>query len=339
MFRNFRRVATLGVMLALCVVMLGAWVRLSDAGLGCPDWPGCYGQMVVPEAADEVAGANAAFPERPVEAHKAWKEMIHRYLAGSLGLVIALMFFMALKNRAHARQPVLLPALLVALVIFQAALGMWTVTLKLKPVIVMGHLLGGFATLSLLWWLVISTSDRFYQAGKGRWLTLFSLLGVLLLVAQIALGGWTSSNYAALACPDFPQCQQQWWPAMDFKEAFVLWRGIGPNYEFGVLEHPARTAIHMTHRLGALVVGSYLIALLWLVLTTTVSRVARRFAMLALVLVLLQISLGISNVVFHLPLEVAVAHNGVAAMLLLSMIALTLALYRQRREEGGESDV
>lgn len=326
----------MGTVLALCVVMLGAWVRLSDAGLGCPDWPGCYGKVIVPGAEEAVAGANEAFPERPLEAHKAWKEMIHRYLAGSLGLVIAGLFFMAIKNRRYPEQPVLLPTLLVALVLFQAALGMWTVTLKLKPVIVMAHLLGGFATLALLWWLVVSTSERYYQFGKARWLSVFGFLGVLLLVAQIALGGWTSSNYAALACPDFPQCQQQWWPAMDFKEAFVLWRGIGPNYEFGVLEHPARTAIHMTHRLGALVVGIYLLVLLLVVLKSRMSAISRRVALIGLLLLLTQISLGISNVVFHLPLAVAVAHNGVAAMLLLSMITLSLALYRQRRAGRGD---
>ena len=330
-FVNFRRLAKLGVVLALCVVMLGAWVRLSDAGLGCPDWPGCYGQLTVPETASDVAGANSAFPERPVEAHKAWKEMVHRYLAGSLGLVIAGLFFMALRNRAHKEQPLFWPTVLVLLVIFQAALGMWTVTLKLKPLIVMGHLLGGFATLSLLWWLVISTSQRFYQAGRGRWLFGFSLLGVAFLCIQIALGGWTSSNYAALACPDFPQCQQQWWPAMDFKEGFVLWRGLGQNYEFGVLEHPARTAVHMAHRLGALFIGSYLLLMLLKVVSAGVSSMSRSVGAVALILLLTQIGLGISNVVFHLPLYVAVAHNGVAAMLLLSLITLSVSLYRQQK--------
>lgn len=331
-FERFRRVATFGVVLTLCVVMLGAWVRLSDAGLGCPDWPGCYGTLTVPQADHAVAAANQAYPERPVEADKAWKEMIHRYLAGAVGLVIAALMVLALQNRRYSRQPVVLPVLLVGVVVFQALLGMWTVTLQLKPAIVMAHLLGGFATLSLLWWLAVSTSERFRSRGDGSGLRWVAGIGVVLLIVQIALGGWTSSNYAALACPDFPQCQQQWWPrGMDFNEGFVLWRGIGQNFEFGVLEHPARTAIHMAHRIGAVVLTGYLLATLALVFLFNNNATARRVAWGVLLLLVIQVSLGISNVVFGLPLYVAVAHNGVAAMLLLSMILLTLALTRQTK--------
>lgn len=332
--QQFRSLAKLGVVLALCVVMLGAWVRLSDAGLGCPDWPGCYGNLIVPESESAISNANEAYPDRPVEGEKAWKEMIHRYLAGSLGLLIAALFVLAWKNRRCEKQPLFWPILLSVLVIFQALLGMWTVTLQLKPVIVMGHLLGGFATLSLLWWLVVSTSDSYRPSGNGvgaRWL---AAAGVVLLLGQIALGGWTSSNYAALACPDFPQCQQQWWPeAMDFDEGFVLWRGLGQNYEFGVLEHPARTAIHLTHRIGAVVVASYLTLLVLYLLAARLREGSRPIALTVLFLLAVQVSLGISNVVFGLPLSVAVAHNGVAAMLLLSMILLTLALSRQSNDD------
>lgn len=330
LFQRFRVLAKVAVVLALCVVMLGAWVRLSDAGLGCPDWPGCYGNLLVPQSGEAVSAANQAYPERPVEAHKAWKEMIHRYLASALGLVILSLATLAFMNRRHSRQAVVLPVLLVGLVIFQGLLGMWTVTLQLKPVVVMGHLLGGFATLSLLFWLVVSSSDRFRNQGSpSRWLWV-SGLGLILLLGQIALGGWTSSNYAALACPDFPQCQQQWWPkAMDFDEAFVLWRGIGQNYEFGVLEHPARTAIHLTHRIGALVVTTYLLFLGWRVWRGERDSMVRKAAVVVLGLLVAQVSLGISNVIFGLPLYVAVAHNGVAAMLLLSLILLTLALARR----------
>lgn len=330
LFYRFRQLAKSAVVLALCVVLLGAWVRLSDAGLGCPDWPGCYGTLTVPEASEAVAAANEAFPARPVESDKAWKEMVHRYLAGGLGLVVAALMVMGLVNRHHSRQPVLWPVLLAGLVIFQAILGMWTVTLQLKPVVVMGHLLGGFATLSLLWWLSISTSERFRYSTRSSGLSWLAGLGVILLIGQIALGGWTSSNYAALACPDFPQCQQQWWPKdMDFDEGFVLWRGLGQNYEFGVLEHPARTAIHLTHRLGALVVTAFLMLLAWWVFAREDNARVRHTMWAVLGLLTVQITLGISNVIFGLPLYVAVAHNGVAAMLLLAMILLTLSLARQ----------
>lgn len=329
-FRWFRRLLLLAAVLALAVVMLGAWVRLSDAGLGCPDWPGCYGQLTVPEAPEEVTQANQAFPQRPVEAHKAWKEMVHRYFAGSLGLLIVAIALLAWRNRHDRRQPVLLPVVLLGLVIFQALLGMWTVTLQLKPLVVMGHLLGGFATLSLLWWLFLSTREQEKQVmyAPARLLP-WAMLGVVLLVAQIALGGWTSSNYAALACPDFPTCQGKWWPETDFREAFVLWRGLGVNYEFGVLEHPARTAIHLTHRIGAAVVAAYLLWLGVIAVRRSGSGV-RTAAFVLLLLLLTQVSLGISNVIFHLPLPVAVLHNGVAALLLLALLSLVLLLRRIR---------
>lgn len=322
----FRRTVLISSVLALAVIMLGAWVRLSDAGLGCPDWPGCYGNLTVPVAETEIQSANQAYPERPVEVHKAWKEMIHRYFAGTLGLLILAIATIAVINRKYALQPLVLPVALLFLVIFQAALGMWTVTLQLKPLIVMAHLLGGFATLSLLWWLLLTTrkTELQYFVGSKNVLP-WAVFGVVLLVMQIALGGWTSSNYAALACPDFPTCQGQWWPQTDYREAFVLWRGLGVNYEFGILDHPARTAIHMTHRLGAIVVGSYLLLLGYFTMRTTNGR-SKKAALLMLALLFIQISLGISNIIFHLPLAVAVLHNGVAALLLLSVLNLIYQL-------------
>lgn len=330
LYRWFRRLGLLASILALVVIMLGAWVRLSDAGLGCPDWPGCYGHLTVPTVLLEISDANQAFPERPVEAHKAWKEMIHRYFAGTLGLLIAAMAILALRNHRDPEQPVLLPLLLLGLVIFQALLGMWTVTLQLKPLVVMGHLLGGFATLSLLWWLYLRThnSDNQYMFTQINLLP-WSVLGVFLLVGQIALGGWTSSNYAALACPDFPTCQGKWWPETDFSEAFVLWRGLGVNYEFGVLEHPARTAIHLTHRIGAVIVAGYLLFLA-LIGIRHLSAGTRKVASVVLLLLMVQVGLGISNVIFHLPLLVAVLHNGVAALLLLALLSFVFLLSRIR---------
>lgn len=324
------------VILAFVVIVLGAFVRLSDAGLGCPDWPGCYGRLLAPTQSVHVEVANQAFPERPVEVGKAWKEMVHRYAAGTLGLIVLMLAVIAWRNRRDPGQPVALPLALLALILFQSALGMWTVTLQLKPVIVMAHLLGGLATLVLLWLLVLATRAR--PAG-GRTAPpagmpalhrrLFPLAGLAtaILVAQIALGGWTSANYAALACPDFPQCQQQWWPETDFRDGFVLWRGLGIDYEFGVLEGPARTAIHLTHRIGA-VITLLFVGGIALLLMLRGQGVVRNVATAVMALLLLQVGLGISNIVFFLPLPVAVAHNGVAALLLLSMVTLLYALRR-----------
>lgn len=328
--QGYYKLTLFAALLALCVVLLGAYTRLGDAGLGCPDWPGCYGHIDVPEEVHEVAAAEQAFPERPVEAPKAWKEMVHRYFAGSLGLVILALALIRLFSRQITRPGKGLPVALVGLVIFQAALGMWTVTLLLKPVVVMGHLLGGFATLSLLWLMVSMQRKWFnYDSSAMARLKPWAWLGLILLVVQISLGGWTSSNYAALACTDFPTCHGQWWPDADFGEGFVLWRGLGVNYEFGVLDNPARVAIHLTHRIGALVVFLYLAFLAWKV--TSVSRGSGRgLGVIIGSLLVIQVSLGIANVVFHLPLANAVAHNGVAALLLLSLVTLTHASSRYR---------
>ncbi|MET0052134.1 MAG: COX15/CtaA family protein [Candidatus Thiodiazotropha sp.] len=260
------RLSLLTALLAFCVILVGAYVRLSDAGLGCPDWPGCYGQMVVPDALP-ASHLDDPSQTRPLHRGKAWKEMIHRYLAGTLGLMILLLAVLAWRNRADPVQPRLLPGLLLGLVTLQAALGMWTVTLLVKPAIVTAHLLGGFATFVLLVLLALRLRQTPLLASPGQspdqspGLRRHARLALLVLILQITLGGWTSTNYAALGCTDFPQCHAgQWWPQTDFSEAFTLWRGLGINYEFGVLEHDARAAIHLTHRIGALltllVVGS-----------------------------------------------------------------------------------
>jgi cytochrome c oxidase assembly protein subunit 15 len=322
----FRGLAIFSVGLALVVILLGAYTRLSDAGLGCPDWPGCYGSIGAPNTDNSIAAANQAFPERPVETAKAWKEMVHRYFAGTLGLVILWMAIIALRNKSYQLQPVKLPLVLVLSVIFQAALGMWTVTLKVMPIIVLAHLLGGFLTLALLWLVVIRTRNWHLSTPLGSGWFFFGVLGLMLLIAQIMLGGWTSSNYAALACPDFPACQSQWWPPMDFSEGFVLWRGTGIDYEFGVLDSAARTAIHMTHRIGAIVVATYLLIFSFVVLSKVNTGAVRRTAWMVFILVIAQVMLGISNVLFALPLPVAVIHNGTAAILLLSVITLIYLL-------------
>jgi heme a synthase len=320
----FRRLALVATLLALCVVILGAYVRLSDSGLGCPDWPGCYGLIDVPRTAEQIAAANAAFPERPVEIDKAWKEMIHRYLAATLGLLIIALAWLAWRNRHDPDQKVLLPLALVALVIFQGLLGMWTVTWQLKPAVVLAHLLGGLTTLALLWWLALRQS-RWAEAPIGageRRLRSWAVLGLVVVGVQIALGGWTSTNYAALACTDFPTCHTQWWPEMDFREGFTLWRGLGVNYEFGVLDSAARVAIHMMHRLGALVVLLYIGWLAWQTMQRAQNNVLRIVGGLLALVLALQLALGIGNVVLGLPLTVAVAHNAGAALLVLVLVTL-----------------
>lgn len=323
----YRRCLWVGAALCLVVVVLGAYVRLSDAGLGCPDWPGCYGHLVLP--ADDVTrdSAQLAYPERPIEAGKAWREMIHRYAASSLGLVIVLASLFAWLNRRDPRQPVILPVVLLGVVIFQGLLGMWTVTLLLKPLIVMGHLLGGLTTLGLLVWLLLEArrSGTALQPAR-RYIPWLAVSGLVILIVQISLGGWTSSNYAALACPDVPTCQGQWWPEdSNFAEGFVLWRGLGINYEFGVLDAPSRVAIHFAHRLGALATFTVLLLIGLHYRARSQAAALRWAATLVLGAVTLQVLIGAGVVWFGLPLTLATAHNAVAALLLLTVINLNHA--------------
>jgi|JRYD01.1.fsa_nt_gb cytochrome c oxidase assembly protein subunit 15 len=329
----FRRIALVGVLLALCVIVMGAWVRLSDAGLGCPDWPGCYGHLTAGSAAQNADVANAAFPHRPVEYHKAVKEMVHRYFASTLGFLILVLAAWAIANRHDPDQPVVLPIVLVPLVMLQGALGMWTVTLLLKPLIVVLHLLGGLATMASLAWLAMRKKRADVPATPVRAqppsaklvsLRTLALAGLIVLIVQIALGGWTSSNYAALACPDFPTCQNAYWPEMDVTEAFVLWRGLGIDYEGGVLDHPARVAIHFVHRLGAILAAIVLAVLSIRAGRFGETQAIRTAGALLGILLVVQLVLGPVMVMRALPLSLATAHNGVAALLVL----VALRLYR-----------
>ncbi len=326
---SLHRLTLIAATVALVVIVLGAFVRLSDAGLGCPDWPGCYGQLSWPAESGEILQANQAYPERPVETGKAWKEMVHRYLAGALVLLVLGINFLAWKTAPPVRVRALAAALLV-LILFQAALGMWTVTLKLLPVVVMGHLMGGLATFSLLLWLAWSTAggERSSTDGAFRQLRPMILVALAVLIAQLALGGWTSANYSALACPDFPGCLGQSWPEANYRDGFVLTREIGVDYEGGVLDLRSRIAIHLTHRIGALIT---LIVLGILAIRLLRRPPARRSGMVLGVLLLVQVALGIQNVVLNLPLVNAVAHNGTGALLLAVMLWLT---YRSSTTPG-----
>jgi len=318
-----QRIAMLAFVLALVVVVLGAFVRLSDAGLGCPDWPGCYGQLIAPESTADTAGY-----DRPIETDKAWKEMIHRYAAGILGLLILLATILAWRARSRREnQGVVLPTALLILVIFQAALGMWTVTLLLKPLVVTAHLVGGFATLSLLWLLVIRQGNWYAPVSISNAFALrrLGMIALIVLIVQIVLGAWTSSNYAALVCPDFPQCQGQLWPQMDFGEAFVLWRGLGVDYEGGVLHGAARTAIHVTHRIGAVITTLTLLVLI-IRLFRERDPTLRGEATVLLLLLSLQIGIAIWMVTHQMPLAFATAHNAIAALLLLAVVTINHSL-------------
>lgn len=335
------RLALAGVLLCFVVIVLGAYVRLTAAGLGCPDWPGCYGH-VTPIGAQESTAAQAALPHRPLDVGKAWREMIHRYAATTLGLIIVSIAVIAAATRRRRLISVPLAAALLATVLFQGLLGMLTVTWQLKPLIVTGHLMFGLTTLGLLWWLWLAcasslntragqaaqsaAADRHRELALPSSLRRLALIGLVALGIQIALGGWTSSNYAAIACPDFPTCQGAWWPDPAYREAFVLWRGFGINYEGGVLSNPARVAIHLTHRIGALVATLTLIFAAISVLTRRAPRSATRAAAAVLVALGLQLTIGISMVLRGFPLWLATAHTAGAALLVICVIALLSAL-------------
>ncbi|HEX7370059.1 MAG TPA: COX15/CtaA family protein [Rhodanobacteraceae bacterium] len=406
-----RVLAWVACALAFFLIMYGSFVRLSNAGLSCPDWPTCYGRITWPVAPAAIAKADQAFPNRPVETHKTWREQTHRFAAGTLGVLVlveALIASFASKRRfvlviaavvligigiplymhrtyvassiiAAIGEALLLAVVLfwrragwrriavlaLAVVCFQALLGMWTVTWLLKPIVVTGHLLGGMATLALLAWVAWRLSFSPLPSGEGavsalqaemagegsdsqipnrvagpspqplsrgeRGLFAAAVVGVVLLSCQIFLGGWTSTNYAALACgvggSAFPTCLGQWWPPMDFHQGFILWRGIGVDFQGGILDAAARTAIQMVHRFGAVVVFVYL---MWLAHKAGRAGMRWHGAVLA-VLLLAQVALGISNVTLGLPLAVAVAHTGGAALLLFTLVGLLVRSAPDRR--------
>ena len=340
--RTLFRLTVLATFFALMVIGKGAYTRLTDAGLGCPDWPGCYGFLTVPSG-DNINLAEQAFPDTPVEAFKAWVEMIHRYMATLLGVLIIAIMVLGLRwapKGDSSGWPKKHLYFLLALVCLQGAFGAWTVTLKLLPKIVTLHLIGGFSvltTLSLLavrfrrWRPEATLSGE--QSRSLRGLIPLGWLALVVLCVQIFLGGWTSTNYAALACPDLPKCQGQWLPPTDFKTGFDLIQDVGPNYLGGQLDNDARVAIHLTHRIGAivatLVIGALAIGLMRRGRGSVYGRVGG-YLMLTL---WVQVGLGLSNILYQLPLSVATAHNVVAAILLQVLVIGLLALRRTAKVE------
>ena len=369
LYRHFHRIAWLAVALAICVIVFGAFVRLSNAGLSCPDWPTCYGKAAWPTHADQIVD-HVATQIRPVDPSKAWREQFHRMIAGTLGVLVLALALLATRRRPHGWVHVITASVAVAVaiplymrgmhvaasalagagelllligvirwsntdlarvgtltlavIIFQALLGMWTVTWLLKPIVVMAHLLGGLLTFSLLTWMAWRATDipiRIADAAKLRRLL---IVGLVLLGVQIALGGWTSANYAALACgAEFPKCAGQWWPAHDFREGFVLWRGIGVDYEGGILDNEARVAIQLAHRLMAVLVFGHLLAVAIRLLR---GPGLRGWGALLGLLLCAQVGLGIANVLLSLPLNLAVLHNAGATALLFVLVSLLARL-------------
>jgi len=325
-----RRLALLGALLCFGVVVLGGYTRLSNSGLGCPDWPGCFGHIAPTGSAEHYATAG--------DVRKAWVEMIHRYFASTLGLIIVVIAALSIRARRERGVSVAFALTLLVLVVLQGLLGMLTVTWLLKPLIVTGHLVGGLTTFAMLLWLYLSmraqagavdgttvlAGNRLVQSG-GR-ARLWAGLALAALALQVFLGGWTSSNYAALACPDLPRCQNQWVPEADYKDAFVLWRGLGINYAGGVLDHPARVAIHFMHRVGA-AVATLLLLLAAFAALTGLGRAPRWAALAVLGALALQISIGVFMVLRAFPLELAAAHNAGAALL----VGATVLLNRRLR--------
>lgn len=332
MYRITCKIVLVAVCFALFVVTLGAYTRLTDAGLGCPDWPTCYGHMILPEKGQAYAKAQSSYPDSPIEKSKAWTEMAHRYAAGTLGLFILFIAFQAIRARINQHKfPRVMPFVLVGLLVFQAVLGMWTVTLKLLPIVVMGHLLGGMSILAGLWWCYLSLKQQHQNVLSIERFKPWIILGCVIVFCQIALGGWVSANYAGISCVGFPSCNGTLLPHLDLAKAFDLSAQVGENYQGGLLDATTRVTIQFIHRLGALLTFVYVLGLTLCLMIKT-QGATRKVAFIALSLVMLQFTLGIINVIYLLPLKVAVAHNGVAAILLLSMLAL---LNQTRSKHGG----
>ncbi|MDF1796835.1 MAG: COX15/CtaA family protein [Coxiellaceae bacterium] len=343
-----KRLSLIAVIFAFVVIALGAITRLSDAGLGCPDWPGCYGHLTVPTSVKAVNQIDHMFPQHPIVAHKAWAEMIHRYCAGTLSLLIAAVVFFAIREakRLKNKKRMTLAIALLLLLLYQPILGMWTVTWKLLPIVVSQHLLGGFGLLAMLWAHYCLYSGSRIKSGMTEAsgsvipapepgsspLKPLAIIALVLVIFQIMLGAWTSTNYAAISCASFPFCQMQPWH-LDFKHAFDLTASIGANYDGGLLSDNAKRTIQVVHRFGALMITLYLFVFAAMVAwKNQASPRTIKLVMVMMALLVLQICLGIANVMLARPLLIAVLHNLTAASLLLSVVALNIQLVAQRSE-------
>lgn len=326
---KYRKLIWVTLFLTFDLIMFGAFTRLTDSGLGCPDWPGCYGHANPLAAHAAISAAQQAMPSGPVTPVKAWIEMIHRYLAMTVGVLIIAQVLIAwrrwIKSRHLQRkfQPGW-PSALLLLVCLQGAFGAWTVTLKLQPVIVTLHLLLGLSLLAMLAWLAARQQEHAPVAPAARRLKVPALCGLLLLVLQIALGGWVSTNYAALACTDFPLCQGVLLPTMDFANGFSLWRHLGQTTDGAYLPFPALTAIHWLHRSFALVVVGYVV---WLAQRALRDGGLQRTGRWLLRAIILQLLTGLATIYFSWPLAIAVLHNGGAALLLLLLVMLNYKVW------------
>lgn len=327
---KYRKLVWVTLFLTFDLIMFGAFTRLTDSGLGCPDWPGCYGHSNPLLAHEHISAAQEAMPTGPVTVAKAWIEMTHRYLAMAVGVLIIAVMVIAWRRwiksaRTDRRFAPWFPTLLFFFVCLQGAFGAWTVTMKLQPVIVTIHLLLGLTLLAMLTWLGARQNVHEQITAAARALAVPATLALVLLVIQIALGGWVSTNYAALACTDFPLCHGVLIPQMDFENGFHLWRHLGKTADGEYLPFPALTAIHWVHRTFAFVVIAFIA---WLghkaMRTPGLSKTGRWL----LIVIGLQLITGLSTIYLNWPLAIAVLHNGGAALLVLLLVMLN---YKTRR--------
>ena len=322
---NIKNLSLFGICLAFVVIALGAWTRLVDAGLGCPDWPGCYGFVVFPTNEAGIALAEARYPTFPYDINKAIPEVVHRYFAAALGFLAIIMVYYSFKQNENKN----IRRWTIGLLIFiccQGLFGYLTVSLLLLPIIVTAHLFGGFTTLTLFF-LIFLMSGKFDILEKMAIPKLKTIAGIALVVLlfQIFLGVWTSTNYASLACADFPTCQGTYMPEMDFKNGFNLNQEVGPNYLYGLLDNPSRVAIHYSHRVSAILVTVVFLILISKLWFSNAAPLASTIG----ILLLTQISLGIINVVYVLPLYVAIEHHLVADPLLLTIFTVNYLAWKK----------
>ena len=322
---QIKNLSLFGICFAFVVIALGAWTRLVDAGLGCPDWPGCYGFVVFPINEADIAIAESRYPLFPYDINKAIPEVVHRYFAAALGLLAIFLVYLSFR-RSNDRSIQGWSSFLLFFICCQGVFGYLTVSLKLLPIIVTLHLFGGFTTLTLFFYIYLK-SRNFEILNQINISNLKIIAGIafLALIFQIFLGVWTSTNYASLACADFPTCQGTYLPEMDFKSGFNLNQEVGPNYLYGLLDNPARVAIHYSHRVSAI-----LVTIIFLILMSRLwfSEAAPLASTLG-ILLLTQIALGITNVVYVLPLYVAIAHNLFAACLLLATFTVNYLAWKK----------